>query len=337
MERLQIARLVLGVLVTGICIAPAAAQQSSTATIAGSLKVNGGLPNERIEVKLEARFVVVGVTYADMNGKFSFVDLPPNLYHVVVNHESYYPARVDAVISSVSAQNIVVSVDLRTKPKPGVAVESGPSGGNPNMVDKEALSRSFPKEAVKSFEKGIRLTNKGKLDEAIEKFAHAVQIAPAFYQARNNLGSALLAKGDFSGAQREFEEVIRIQQADAAAYFNLGNVYLLTNRGNECYQALQQGLRREPNSAKGQFLLGSLLARTGRYQEAEKQLEQVLQLDPTMSQVHLELANLYIRQQNQPMAVMELTTFLTRFPQDPLAPKAKEVLTRLGGKIPQQK
>jgi tetratricopeptide (TPR) repeat protein len=337
MRRLLVARLAFIIVAMGFGSLPAASQQSTTATIAGSVKVNGGLPNERIEVKLEARFVVVGVTYADMQGKFSFIDLPPNLYHIIVDEDDYYPVRVDAVVSSVSAQNIVVSVDLRSKPKPGVTATAAPSGGNPNMVDRDALGKNFPKDAVKAFEKGVKLSNEGKLDAAIHSFEVALQTAPTFYQARNNLGSVLLAKGEYGAAQKQFEEVIKLQQADAAAYFNLGNVFLLTNRGTECYQALQEGLRREPNSAKGQFLLGSLFARTGRPQEAEKQLEHVLQLDPTMSQVHLELANLYIRQQNQPQAIAELTTFLTRFPQDPMAGKAKEVLTRLGGKVPQMK
>jgi tetratricopeptide (TPR) repeat protein len=314
----------------------AVAQQSQTASIVGQLKVNGALPNARIEVKLESRFVVVGVAYADMQGRFSFQDLPPNLYHIVVTDEDYYPVRVDAVISSVSAQNTIVSVDLRTKKKDAQRpLDESPAGGNPNMVDKDAMGKSFPKDAVNAFEKGVKLSNEGKQDAAIEKFEKALSIAPTFYQARNNLGSALLAKGDFEGARQQFEEVIKVQQADAAAYFNLGNVYLLTNRGGDCYRALQQGLKREPNSAKGQFLLGTLYARTGRYQEAEKQLEAVLQIDPTMSQVHLELVNLYLRQQQPQAAIAELTTFLTRFPHDRLAPKAKEVLTRLGGQPPQ--
>jgi tetratricopeptide (TPR) repeat protein len=263
--------------------------------------------------------------------------LPPNLYHVVVTDEDYYPVRVDAVISSVSAQNTIVSVDLRTKPKEEKQPGSGPSGGNPNMVDKDALGKSLPKDAVKAFEKGVRLSNEGKLDAAVEKFEDALEIVPTFYQARNNLGSALLAKGDFAGAQRQFEEVIRLQQADGAAYFNLGNAFLMMNRGEDCYRALREGLKREPNSTKGQFLLGTLYSRTGRFQEAQKQLESVLQLDPTMSQVHLELVNLYLRQQARPQAIAELQTFLSRFPDDPMAPKAKEVLTRLGGQLPKSK
>jgi tetratricopeptide (TPR) repeat protein len=312
-------------------------QGQKTGSIVGQLRIQGQQPNERIEVKLESRFAIAAITYSDMEGKFGFPDLPPNLYHVVINHDDYEPVRAEAIISSISAQNVFVSIDLRPKKKDQAQGETRPSGSNPNLIDKDALGKDIPKDAVKAFEKGVKLSNEGRLEDAIEKFQNAIEIAPSFYQAMNNLGSAYLSKGDYEDARRQFEAVIKVQQADAAAYFNLGNVYLMTDRSDDSYRALQEGLKREPTSPKGRFLLGTLYSRTGRYAEAEKQLSDVLQLDPSMSQVHLELANLYIRQQNQSMAVMELTTFLTRFPQDPMAPKAKEVLTRLGGKVPQPK
>ena len=312
-------------------------QGQKTGAIVGQLRIRGEQPNARIEVKLESRFAIVSVTYTDMEGKFGFPDLPPNLYHVVIDDQDFEPVRAEAIISSISAQNLFLSIDLRPKKKDQARTEARPSGSNPNLIDKDALGKDIPKDAVKSFEKGVKLSNEGKLDDAIKKFQNAIEIAPTFYQAMNNLGSAYLSKGDYEDARQQFEAVIKMQQADAAAYFNLGNVYMMTNRSEDSYRALQEGLKREPTSPTGRFILGTLYSRTGRYAEAEKQLSDVLQLDPTMSKVHLELANLYLRQQNQSMAVMELTTFLTRFPTDPMAPKAKEVLTRLGGKIPQPK
>jgi tetratricopeptide (TPR) repeat protein len=247
-------------------------QGQKTASIVGQLRIRGSQPNARIEVKLEARFAVAGISYTDMEGRFVFSDLPPNLYHVVVDDEAYEPVRAEAVISSISAQNVLVQIDLRPKPKQGAAADANPSGGNPNLVDRDALGKSFPKEAVKAFEKGVSLGNEGKLDEAIKKFEEAIGVAPNFYQAKNNLGSALLAKGNFEGAREQFQAVTKMQQADAAAFFNLGNVYLLTNRSDDSYWALQEGLKREPASPTGRFLLGTLYSRTGRYPEAEKQL-----------------------------------------------------------------
>src|SRR5262245_26606543 len=179
-------------------------QQATTGSIIGTLKVSGTMPSTRIEVKLETRFAIANVTYADMEGRFSFNDLPPNLYHVRVEDPAYEPVRVDAIISNVSPGATFVKVDLKPiKKADDIQPESRPSGGNPNMVDKDALGESLPNDAVKAFEKGVKLSGEGKVDEAIEKFERAVKIAPAFYQARNNLGSAYLAKGDFAAAQAQ--------------------------------------------------------------------------------------------------------------------------------------
>jgi TolA-binding protein len=48
-----------------------------------------------------------------------------------------------------------------------------------------------------------------------------------------------------------------------------------------------------------------------------------------MSRVHLELVNLYLSQHINAEAGSELKEFLKEFPDDPLAPKAREVLGRI--------
>jgi regulator of sirC expression with transglutaminase-like and TPR domain len=67
----------------------------------------------------------------------------------------------------------------------------------------------------------------------------------------------------------------------------------------------------------------------GKYPEAERALRQALELDPQMSRVHLELVNLYLVQQKNAEATAELRSFLKDCPDDPLAPKVKEVLKKL--------
>ena len=110
---------------------------------------------------------------------------------------------------------------------------------------------------------------------------------------------------------------------------NLANVYLQTKRYDDALHSVEEGLRREPNSAFGKFLLGSIYERVGKGTEAEKALHEALALDPAMAKVHLELVNLYLTEHKQRQAETELQAFLKDFPNDPLAPKAREVLYRL--------
>jgi len=63
-----------------------------------------------------------------------------------------------------------------------------------------------------------------KRDEAIRHYEKSIFLAPDFYPAHNNLGSAYLSRADFKSAQAHFEEAIKLNQSDAEAHLNLANV-----------------------------------------------------------------------------------------------------------------
>jgi TolA-binding protein len=66
-------------------------------------------------------------------------------------------------------------------------------------------------------------------------------------------------------------------------------------------------------------------------------LRRSLELDPLMSKAHLALVNLYLRQKRNREAAAELRDFLKTFPEDPFAPKAKQVLGKLEASNPESK
>jgi Flp pilus assembly protein TadD len=88
-------------------------------------------------------------------------------------------------------------------------------------------------------------------------------------------------------------------------------------------------LRRSPQSPFGYFLLGSIYKQSGKLPEAERALRQALTLDPAMARVRLELVNIYLSQGKKDDASHELRAFLEQSPQDPLAPKARDLLKKL--------
>ena len=305
--------------------------QRTEGTIVGQLRVGtGNFPPAHIEVKLEVRGMVAAVAYSDSEGRFSFSELTTNLYHLVVNDPAYLPVRLDAVITGFSPQSVLVQiilVPLEKKNEAGAPEQV--SGGNPYLVDLKEYKKNYPKDALKAFERGLRAEEGGKTAESIKDFQKAIAIAPTFFPAHNNLGSAYLGHGDFNAAAAQFQEVIKLRPNDAAAYFNLGNVYLLTKRYPEAQTTVQDGLKKQPASGLGRFLLGTVYARTGKPHEAERMLNDALSADPTMSKVYLELVNLYLQQRMKPQAIAELKAFLSQFPQDPMAPNARAVLERL--------
>jgi Flp pilus assembly protein TadD len=310
------------------------AQIQTTATIIGRLRVaRGDFPSHRVLIELRFRGSAIGTTYADGDGKFGFISLVEGEYHIIINDEDYTPVDERVIIRPEVSATAMVSVTLepRSYPPANAQPETRTMGTNRYVVNLEEYRRHFSKSVLKEFDKGLQADKNGHDAEAVEHYLKAIELAPDFYPAHNNLGSAYLNKADFEGARRQFEQVTRLNQGDAAAYFNLSNVYMLTGKLAEAQQYLGEGMRREPDSALGQFLLGSLNMRTGKYQEAEGALRRAVQLSPVMTQARLQLVNLLLKLGRNAEAKAELHGFIDAFPDNSFTPKAKQLLQRLEG------
>lgn len=312
------------------------AQQTALGSIIGHIRVlRADAPSQRIQVTLEMRSAPMETAYSDSSGTFGFHALYPNPYRLRINDDDYEPLEREVVIdANTMATPVFVDIILipKKKDKPDDAQKS--AGSNPNMIDIREYADRFPKRAVREFEKGVNADAEGKRDLAIRYYQKAVEIAPDFYLAHNNLGSAYQAKSDFPNARKEFERVIQLNQSDAAGYFNLSNVYMLTGQLTEARQNLDEGLRREPDSALGQFLLGSLNLRLKKLPEAELALLRAIQLSPTMAQPRLQLVNLLLEQGRKDAAASQLHDFLDKLPDSPFSAHARQLLEKLQAQAP---
>ena len=316
-----------------LCAFLQAQQTNDSITIVGQLRVALlGPPPVRILVRLERSGAQAGETYSDGEGKFSFEDVPPNLYHIIVRQEGYRAVEMAVSINSSLQRSVYLQIELTPEEKAGNASQLTIKGGNASLVDQAALADKYPKEAKKQYERGTKAEREGRHPEAIEHYERALAIAPAMYFARNNLASLYLEKQRFGEAETEFRKVIADNPADANAYFNLANVYLLTDRLNEAANSIDEGLKRQPQSGFGEFLMGSVQIRRGNSREAEKRFRLALNDDPGLANAHLALVNLYVRENRSPEAVAELSSFLKQSPDSPFAPHARELLTKLQSK-----
>jgi Flp pilus assembly protein TadD len=333
-RRLSLLMALVFVLPLYLCKSPAAFSQTSTlGSIVGHIRVaRGDSPPERILVSVELRGATMDSVYTDSQGTFGFHGLPSNPYYVTINDESYQPLRQIAVVDpTMQAPTVYLELTLIPKDRGKATAPSstGTAGANPNIVDVREYEKRFPKAAVKEFEKGLQADAAGKRDNAIRHYQKAVEIAPDFYPAHNNLGSDQLSKGDFAAARSEFEKVLKLNQSDAAAYFNMGNAYTQLGELANAQHALDEGMRREPDSSIGHFLQGSLDLRSGKLQAAEKELRQAIALSPTMVQARLQMINLLLQTGKKEEARTELREFIAAFPDSSFTPHAKELLQRL--------
>jgi tetratricopeptide (TPR) repeat protein len=306
------------------------AAQVENGAITGQITIaRGSFPPDRIKVTLETRGIIVNETWTDDEGKFKFLELSDNLYHVTIDDEKYEPYKEIVKVNAHINPNNILSIRLTPK-EPSTKESTSPvTGENPYLTDLADYEKRFPGKVVKEFNEGVKSQADGRMDDATRHFQAVLKLAPDFYPAHNNLGTVYLRESNFPAAQGEFEIVLRLKPSDTEAYFNLGNVFLLTKRYDEASHNIQEGLRKQPNSALGNFLLGSVYQQTGGAEEAEHCLRRALEMDPGMTTAHLVLVNLYLRQGRTSDAIAELKLFLRAAPSDPFAPKAREVLKKL--------
>jgi len=306
-----------------ITSATAAWPQASTGSIIGITRVLRGTFPEPILVSLQLRGATLATTYTDPEGRFAFNNLAANPYRVVIDDDHYTPVTVEVNVRPDVITTNILQVTLVARD-----VKSTATGG-PYVVSPSDLTKNYPKNAIKEYERGVKMESEGKADEAIEHYRKAVKDAPDFAVAHNNLGSLYIGKSQFPDAQREFDQTIRLAPGDSKAYFNMANLMLLTGKLDEAERYLQDGFRKQPDSAFGLFVQGSVQERTGKLPDAERSLRRALELNPKMTHTHLELVNLYLRQQRPADAIAELHKFLQQAPSDALAPRARDVLKRL--------
>jgi len=311
-------------------ISPYATAQAPGATVMGQVRITpGNQVSKPILVTLKGRGTLVGQSYTDDEGRFYFNGLPGNIYHLEINEEGFMPVNETIVSDPDTAPTRMVNIYLVPKNSTKPGSDSPVASENPYLTSEAEYGKIYPAEAVKEFKAGKKADQKGKVDDAIGHYEKAISLAPAFFMARNNLGTLYLSRANYAAAQEQFEKVIGINPNDASAYFNLANLNLLQNKLDDALRFAEKGLSKQPSSAFGNFLKGSIYARVGSKQEAENALRRSLELDPQMAQTYLALVNLFMQEKRNGDAIAELKTFLKEFPDHQFAPKARQVLKRL--------
>ena len=89
----------------------------------------------------------------------------------------------------------------------------------------DRLSAERPREPQARFLKGIALTDQGRADDAIALFRALLAEFPELPEPRNNLAVLYAQKGEYALARDELERAVQTAPDYAVAHENLGDVY----------------------------------------------------------------------------------------------------------------
>jgi tetratricopeptide (TPR) repeat protein len=306
-------------------------QQRNRAVEGYSIRGKVVIPNahdfdQRIEVRLEkVALQVIQTTFTDSVGNFDFRNVPSGSYTISLNVEGFEPVRQNVDVYGTFG-NTMVTIVLN---KPSFETRERAAGldaDDPDVVDISQMRDALPKKAVQDYEKAIDEKKKGKLESAVKLLQQAIQSAPNFFHAHNNLGIIYQALKRYPDAEKEYKRSHDLNAKADRPLVNLGSLYIEESSLqkpdehasgellDKALDALEEAVKLNPRSGVGFFLLGQANYKSDFLEEAEVAFKRAHDLDPRMTAARLMLANIYVKQQKWDDVIENLDAYLKENP-----------------------
>jgi tetratricopeptide (TPR) repeat protein len=193
-----------------------------------------------------------------------------------------------------------------------------------------AVILSVPDRAMKEYGEAQRCLSRRETACATGHLKRAVEMAPHFVAAWNELGTIAYQSSRFSDAEKNFRRAL---DADSQAFeplVNLGGVLLNLNRSGEALGYNREAAARRPNDALANSQLGLTYFELDDLPQAEKYLKNAVRLDPGhFSHPQLVLGEIYARRGDLAAAIASFREFLALHPDSPQASGVRNQIAEL--------
>ena len=155
---------------------------------------------------------------------------------------------------------------------------------------RQTLSHSPADHEAKNLkELGNEHFAKGDLDTAATCYRKAIDIAPGYAEAHNNLGLVFAQRHMFDEAAACFLRAIALDTSLAQPHTNLGNAHRSRGRLGEALACFRAALALDPDRADVYNNMGILLQELGQLDEAHASLRKAISLRPEYAEAHNNL------------------------------------------------
>jgi len=164
------------------------------------------------------------------------------------------------------------------------------------------------------------LQTEGKVQQAAEHYARAIELQPDYAPAYNNLGVLQRSMGRADDAIATYRRALSLKGNYPDAHYNLANALLEKGQPQEAAEHFTIALRSIPDSAGVANNLGVALAGQNRQQDALAAFRSATAAEPRSALAHRNLADALSAAGHLDEAFAEYRTAMSLDPQDPSAP-----------------
>lgn len=250
------------------------------------------------------------------DGQFTFKKLEPGAYTISV----FIPAKGEArqtyeVGPSTADERRRVAITLNLKDSDFVFNE---------MMRRRhsvgAKQLAIPEKATKEYEDAQRGLAKRDTEAALKHLQKAVELAPEFATAWNNLGTIAYQTQNYERAEACFRRALEAQPGLFEPLVNLGGVLINLHKLDDAWKYNVAAVLARPNDALANSQLGMTYFEMGNSALAEKHFLKAVEADPGhFSHPQLFLAEIHLRRGELKEAAADLENFLKYHPDWPQA------------------
>ncbi len=265
------------------------------------------------------------VTASDAAGRFSFKKLRADDYTVAV----FIPGRGEArrtveVGPAVAGSNRRVSLIFDLKDSDFQLASAVPE----RSVSTTQLA--IPKAALRQYQQAQKDLSRHDPDAAVKRLENAVEMAPQFAMAWNELGTIAYQTRKFDRAEECFRQALEQDPRAFEPLVNLGGVLVTLHKLDQAADYNLRAVLARPNDALANSQLGLTYFELARLDLAQKYLERACQIDPAhFSHPQLVLAEIHLRRGQRRQAAAVLEEFLKYHPDWPQAAKMRQTIAQL--------
>lgn len=154
----------------------------------------------------------------------------------------------------------------------------------------------------KWFARGVAALDKGKFDEALDRFRTALLLNPGCREIVNNIGVVYFRKRVFDTAEEIFLELLAKEPDFLEPRINLGLIYYEQGRWDDILKQAEVVLAREPERGVALFGKGVSLFHKGNFRQSVKYLERSLDGSDDSAEYFSEARN-YLKRARSRMAL----------------------------------
>ena len=260
---------------------------------------------------------------SDSSGRFTFKKLEAGTYTVAVYFRDRGEARQTVEIGPGTAdEHQRVNRTLHFQDSDFVFQDAA---RRRNSVSTRQLS--IPDKAMHEYEEARKALGRRDTEAAVRSLEHAVELAPQFAAAWNELGTIAYQTAKYDRAEQCFRQSLD-QDPDAfEPLVNLGGVLVTLQRTDEALDYNVRAVLARPNDALANSQLGMTYFQAENYDLALKYLERARQIDPThFSHPQLVMAEIHMRRGERAAAAADLEDFLKHHPDWPKAAAMRQAI-----------